>query len=122
MICENQNIISDHKRGDSWGGLSIVIESSEVINGVEIFTPVNLTGFTVVSRFRTSPSGVTVFEFKTFDDTLKIPNPISGELIFQPRKMDVPVAKYFFDVQLTAPNGDVETICNSAWNILQDIS
>jgi hypothetical protein len=122
MNCQNKNIIADHKKGDTWSGISITVEESEIVNNVEVFTPLDLTGYMAISRFKNNPSGSTIFEFKSSDGTLAIPNPLNGEIIFQPRIMNVLASKYVFDVQITAPNGDIETICDGIWNIVQDIS
>lgn len=117
-----ENRIADHKRGDTWNGISIIIEDSEIVSNVEVFTPKNLTGYSVRSRFKTSNTGNAKFEFSTDDNTITIPNPLTGEIIFMPRKMDVSANRYLFDIELTDPDGKVETVLDAIWNIVQDIT
>jgi hypothetical protein len=64
----------------------------------------------------------TLFEFKTSDGTIAIPNPIDGKIIMMPRIIDVKEYNYIGDVQLTFQNGTVKTILTSYWKIINDVS
>ena len=124
---ESKNAILDHKRGDTWDGLELYFEDSNVdANGIETFLPINLTGYTFLARFKTSQTGVLVFDFKTENNTITIPNPLDGKIYLMPRKIEVQARTYFFDIQMTDANGLVKTIYEGdklfQWNILQDIS
>lgn len=120
------NAILDHKKGDTWDGIEMFFEDSVMTNNVEVFSPKNLTGYSFTAKFKTSATSAAVFEFKTSDNTITILNPESGIIILMPRIMNVPAAKYIFDLQMTAPDGRVDTIYGVEkdfyWTILQDIS
>lgn len=121
------NTIPDFKRGDDWNGMELLIEDSFINEAnVEVFFPLDLTGYTVISKFKANPTGIAYFEFTTADGTIAIPNPLDGKILFMPRKINVPAQKYVFDVELTSPAGDVKTIYEEGkpftWEILQDIS
>jgi len=112
--------IPDHKRGDTWDGMEIVItETNELNQNV----PVDLTGVEVISQFKSSLNESFVFEFKTSDNSILIPDPTTGEIYFNSRKMDFPAKLYFFDVQLKFQDGTIETIVPThSWTLSQDIS
>ncbi len=122
------NAILDHKKGDTWDGIEMFFEDSEIIDNEEVFTPTDLTGCTFLARFKTQPAGSTIFEFKSADNTItfKDNDPSTGRIVFMPRKMDVPAQRYIFDIQMTSASGRVDTIYETdkefAWNILQDVS
>lgn len=114
------NLIADHKKGDTWDGMSFLCEELQE-DGITLL-PVNLTDVEVLIQFKVSESGSPVFEFKTADNTITIPNPLTGELFMMPRKMDVYANKYMFDLQLTYADGSVQTIASDFWEIKNDIS
>jgi hypothetical protein len=123
-----KNSISNHKKGDTWNGMELFIEDSVIsTNGIETFVPMNLTGYSVSSKLKTSPTGSSFFEFKTSDNTITIPNPLTGIILFMPvKKLNLPAQQYMFDVELISPDGDVTTIYDQSnpfsWKILQDIT
>jgi ribosomal protein S1 len=109
-----KNAIADHKRGDTWNGMVVTIKK----NGV----PVDLTGYSAISRFKNNPTGTAIFEFKTSDDTLTIPNPTDGKIYYSKRKIEVQANRYVFDLQITNLDNVVKTVANGSWTITQDIS
>lgn len=108
------NEIAAHKKGDTWNGMVVTLKRNTI--------PVDLTGYTAISRFKTSLNGASVFEFKTSDNSLTIPNPIDGKIYYIGRKIDYFPNKYLFDLEITSPDGVVKTIANGSWTITQDIS
>lgn len=111
--------IAEHKRGDTWNGMSFLCEELQE-DGSHL--PLDLTGVKVLIQFKTSNNGNPIFEFKTDDGTITIPEPLAGEIIMMPRIIDVYPNKYIFDIQLTYPNGIVETIVSGSWVIINDVS
>lgn len=112
--------ISDHKRGDTWDGMEVIATTT---NDLDVVIPIDLTGVQILAQFKTSIDGLFVFEFKTSDNTILVPNPTTGVFLFAPRNMDFPAKNYFFDIQLIYPNGDIETIVPThTWALVQDIS
>lgn len=114
-----QNLIYDHKRGDTWKGMQLVLEKLEN-DGITVIGPVDLTGCSVEAHFKISANGSVVFKFSTSDNTIQITEAINGKIKFMPRKMDVPANNYLFDVQVTFVNEEVETILSDCWNIVND--
>ena len=118
------NAILDHKKGDTWDGIEMYFEDSELVNNQEVFTPKNLTGYSFKAQFRASKASTPAFEFKTSDQTIKFKdnNPLLGIIEWQPRDMNYPARQYIFDVKMTSPDGQVDTLeivdANPVWNIL----
>lgn len=110
----------DHRRGDTFEGISFLIEDY-LEDGVTL-QPVDLTDVVILAQFKTTPNVPPTFEFKTSDGTITIPEPLSGEFFFTPRKMNYLPFHYIYDVQLTFPNGVIETIPADKWLIYDDIS
>ena len=121
-------ILPPHKKGDYWDGMELLIEDATIdpITGVEVFTPTNLTGCTFISRFKISPTGRVFFEFNTADNTITVPNPLNGIILFKGRALDVPAQTYIFDVEMTDASGKKTTIYDITefcqLTILQDIT
>lgn len=115
------NLISDHIKGDTWDGFMFKLED-ETEFGSEIYEPVDLTGCTIISQFKTTPKGGVVFEFKTSDNTITIPDPINGEFFYEERIINYPANTYIFDCQITFPSGVVFSIDPDYFRIKQDIS
>lgn len=110
--------IPAHKRGDSWNGGVLFFEQQDVPE----INPVDLTGVSVLIQFRDKPNGRVVFEFKTEDNTVSIPNPLDGKIVLKGRRMTYPECDYYGDVQLTYPGDFVQTRPKLRWQILNDIS
>jgi hypothetical protein len=110
------NLIVDHKVGDTWDGMSFVLTDEGTLQ------PINLSGVQVLIQFKLNANSIIAFSFKTSDGTVTIPNPINGEIIMMPRIMNVIANTYRFDVQLTFPNGTVQTIIEDYWKLVNDIS
>jgi hypothetical protein len=108
------NLIADHKRGDTWDGISFLYKENDL--------PINLTGATVLAQFKTNPLGKAAFEFKTSDGTVTIPNPLTGELFLIPRIMNYEASTYQFDVQIVFLDGTINTDVDGLFRITQDIS
>jgi hypothetical protein len=115
------NLIADHIKGDTWDGFKFKIEDETEVNS-GVYEPRNLTGCVIIAQFKKEPNGTVVFEFKTSDNTITIPTPANGEFILMPRIVDVPATTYVFDVQITYPNGVVESFDPEYWRITQDVS
>lgn len=111
--------LSNHIKGDTFNGFELKIEDS-------LNVPKNLTGFSVLSQFKTSPTGNSELTFSTQDNTIlfKNNNPALGILVFQPRIINIPSQRYIFDVQMTASNGTITTISDPSMTltVIQDIS
>ena len=110
--------IANHIKGDTWDGVEIIATTKDE-NGASI--PLDITGCDIIAQFKINTS--TVFEFKTSDNTILVPNPTTGQFFLAPRKMDVEANTYKFDIEVTYPDGTVETIVPAhSWTITPDVS
>jgi hypothetical protein len=108
------NYFSDQKRGDTFNGRKITLKK----NG----TAIDLTGATVLMQFKLDISGISRFEFKTANGSITIPNPLTGQIIMMPKVINEVAGIYYFDMQITFPNGTVKTYLSGKWNITEDVS
>lgn len=115
------NLIADHRRGDTWDGMSFLYEDY-LEDGVTL-APVSLVGVSILVQFRVSPNSPVVFQFKTEDESITIPEPLTGEFFFMPiEKVKTQAALYSFDIQFTFPDGTVVTAGPEKWLIYDDYS
>lgn len=95
------NRLAPHVKGTTWDGMYCEIKDDAGL-------PMNLTGFTAVSRFRQGANSAIVLEFSTTDGTLTIPNPLNGKIYYSERFININVADYIFDLFITSPTGRVD--------------
>jgi hypothetical protein len=106
--------IADHKKGDTWDGIEIIANTQEAMGIIE---PINLTGATILAEFKLA-NGQLAFKFDTSDGSIIVAEPLLGKIVFASKKIDYKENTYFFDVQVTYPNGVVETIVPThSWTI-----
>lgn len=110
------NIIKDHQSGTTWKGMSLVWKMADE-NGIE--QPVNLTGASIIAEFRIKDN-VPTFSFKTEDNTITIPNPLTGKFFFMSRIMDINPATYNYDIFATLSDGTVKCLFSDCWNITKN--
>jgi hypothetical protein len=116
----SKNYIEDHKRGTTWDGLKILFEVEDDVQSnpnETSYTPLNLTGVSVLIQFKEKGSDTVVFEFKTENNTVTIPAPLTGEIFMESRKMDVPKCEYAFTVKLIFPDGSIKEPIESFWDL-----
>jgi hypothetical protein len=105
--------IPPHRRGDTWDGINSISIS---INSA----PVVLSGAEVKIEFRQSLDAPVAMTFSTSTSTIQILN--ANTIRILPIKIEVPFAKYYYDLQVTYPNGTVKTYMEGTWEILPDIT
>lgn len=103
------------KKGDTWNGLGFEIKN------LETNVPLELTDCHIVIQFKKQKNQPRAsFEYK--EDTIDLYEPLNGKFRMKPRKMDYDSGIYYFDAQVTFPNGTIKTVCSNAIEIKQDIS
>lgn len=108
--------IPNHRRGDTWAGISsiTILVSS---------TPVNLTNSVVKMEFRQSIDSPVALTLTTANSSIVLSGaPTNGTIQIPPIKIEIPFAKYLYDLQVTYPNGVVKTYMSGTWTILPDIT
>ena len=95
----------------------------DTFNGRKYTFPFDLTGASILIQYRETPTSSVVFEYKTADNTLLVPDPTTGEVFMTPRIMNYPVAKYCYDIQITFADGRIKTVdTNDYLTLFQDVS
>jgi hypothetical protein len=94
----------------------------DTFDGRKIKFPFDLTGASILIQFRETPQSSVAFEFKTIDNTLRVPEPNNGEVFMYPRDMDYPAATYKYDIQITFASGRTKTYAADKLIIFPDIS
>lgn len=105
--------IPPHRRGDTWDGINSI---SININGV----PINLIGASVKMEFRQSIDSPVALTLSTNQNSIQIIN--ANTIRILPKLIEIPFAKYYYDLQVTYPNGTVKTYMEGSWEIVPDIT
>ena len=105
--------IPPHRRGDTWDGINSI---SININGV----PIVLSGAQVKMEFRQSLDSPVAMTFSTATSSIQILN--ANTIRILPRIIEVPFAKYYYDLQVNYPSGTVKTYMAGSWEIEPDIT
>jgi hypothetical protein len=58
----------------------------------------------------------------TTDGSIVITNAPGGVISIPAKKIEVPFAKYLYDLQVTYPTGVVKTYMSGTWEIVADIT
>jgi hypothetical protein len=116
----SKNYIEDHKIGTTWDGMKLQFDEEDAVQtnpNETSYTPVNLTGVSVLIQFKEKGSDTVIFDFKTEDNTVTIPDPLSGEIFMESREMNVPKCEYAFGVLLIFPDGRKDMPIESFWKL-----
>jgi hypothetical protein len=105
--------IPSHRRGDTWDGINSIAIS---VNNV----PVVLSGASISMEFRQDIDTPVVMSFSTETSTIQVLN--ANTIRILPRKIEVPFATYYYDLQVTYPTGVVKTYMSGSWAIVPDIT
>lgn len=118
MTCvKSENYFPDIIKGDTFTGSSMTF-----FDGVgETKTPMDLTGASVLIAFKKGEGQSAVFSFSTDDNTILIPDPLTGKILLAPRIMAYSAYTYVFDVQVTFASGTVKTFFKNYWRVCQDV-
>jgi hypothetical protein len=113
--------ISDHKRGTTWYGLSIILTET-LDSGVK--APVDLTGAVVTAEFSKNPGNTSSFAYSTENQTLLFgpkegSNPASGEVMFKPELITHQAYDYYLRIYVQFSNTDKDLILEGYWNITE---
>lgn len=109
-----EHILADHYKGDTFDGEQFTI----LINN----SPSDLTDAHIKMDVRKIKTGTAVLRLSTDAGGISITEPASGIFQIDPQIIDIPAAKYFYDIQITYPTGLVKTYIEGTWTILQDVT
>ena len=111
--------LPDHKRGDTWRGMTIVIRRQDT-DGT-ILGPLDLTGAEFLAQVRKTHDGPTIMEWSSADGTLTADTE-SGAVMVPAGVIDMAPGSYLLDLQVTLEDGTVMTPFEARWKIIPDIS
>ena len=83
--------------------------------------PLDLTDVTMLCQFRLNRDAPVALQFTT-DSGITITDAVNGVFQIDSCIIDVPVASYKYDIEMTFPNGSVYTYISGAMNVVTDIS
>lgn len=75
----------------------------------------------MLCQFRLNRDAPVVLQLST-GSGITITNAVGGVFQFDPLIIDVPIASYKYDIEMTFPNGTVYTYISGAMNVVTDIS
>jgi len=107
--------IPPHRRGDTWDGINYI---NITINGV----PVNLTDAALKIEFRQAVDAPVALTLSTENGGIEVVNAEEGLIRLPPRLIEIPNAKYLYDLQVTFFNGVKKTYMSGSWEIYPDIT
>jgi hypothetical protein len=107
--------IPSHRRGDTWDGINSITIN---VNGA----PVNLTDASIKMEFRQSIDSPVALTLSTTDNSIVITNAAEGTILIPARIIEIPFAKYLYDLQVTYSTGVVKTYMSGTWEITPDIT
>jgi hypothetical protein len=117
MDCINENYFKDIKKGDTFTGLKMTF-----YDGIGTTkTAMDLTDVSISIPFKKGVGQNKTFSFETENNTITIPDPLTGEIFLQPRDMNYQAATYIFDVEVTTLGGVKKTYFTNYWKICQDV-
>lgn len=106
--------IPEHKRGDTWDGISFRI----IVGGV----PLNLSGAKIDLEFRKRPHNNPSYLYSTTNSKIVITDAVNGRISVVGGIIDFEVGIYDYDVQITLSDGSVKTRIVGQWSITKDIT
>ena len=109
-------IISGHKAGDTWLGLSAQI----FLNG----SPFNISGALIRMQIRKEKSWPSyAYEWSsTGNSILIIDQGTGGSFYICSGIVDVPARNYYYDIELQMPDGQVITPVEGTWDIQETVT
>jgi hypothetical protein len=105
--------IPEHRRGDTWDGINSIALTQ---NG----QPVNLSGALVKMEFRLGIDDPVALTLSTENGSIQVISPGLSSVRILPRIIEIPFAKYYYDLQVTYPTGIVKTYITGTWPITPD--
>ena len=103
----------DHIKGDTFVGTQFTIQ----VNG----SPLNLTNVSIEMMLRKSETSPVALKL-TKGSGITVNNAAAGIFSIDEQIIDIPSAKYLYDIEITLPNGEVKTYIGGTFKIIQDIT
>ena len=108
--------INDQYKGDTFNGVTFTIK--EGANK----TPIDLTGVSILSQFRANEVTGAIQQSFSIGSGITLTDATGGVFSIDPFTLDWNTGTFFYDIQITFPNGDVRTYVKGSLNVLQDVT
>jgi hypothetical protein len=113
MSCLKTWDIGCNKKGDTFKAILFEI-------------PFSIVGCSFLMQFKKAKIGINdnevAFQWSTSDGTFIITDGVNGKLQMNKQIINVDVDNYISDLQMTKPNGDIQTLFNAKIQIVEDYS
>lgn len=109
--------IPDHTSGDTWNGIALhaVVDDQD--------QPVNLVGSRIDMHVKDSlESEMALLIFTTLDSSITVDNGVGGIFSVNDRIIPLDGGQYFYDIQITFPDGTIKTAMKGTWKITHDVT
>ncbi|NSW46216.1 MAG: BppU family phage baseplate upper protein [Bacteroidales bacterium] len=103
-----------HVKGDTFKGCRFTVNVNNA--------PLNLTGCQIRMHLRTNPLHDSKYELSTINGKIVIIDTINGIFEIPEQIIDIPAGNYYYDIEITFPDGKVKTYINGRFEIVQDIT
>lgn len=117
MSYQNTFNIPDAVKGDTFVGIEFTLTVNAILS--------DLTGAVIKMQLKESNSS-TALAVLTFDNDLiggiTIIDAENGVFQIDSQVIDIPALCYFYDIQITYPNGDIKTYIRGRWTILPEVT
>ena len=108
--------INDQYKGDTFNGVTFTLKE-----GADK-TPIDLTGVSILSQFRVNEVTGTIQKTLEIGSGITLTNAIGGVFKINPFTLNWNTGTFFYDIQITFPNGDVRTYVKGSLNVIQDVT
>ena len=108
--------IDDQYKGDTYDGVQFTLLNTEDSS------PIDITGAAIKTQFRYNSKIGKVQKEITNGAGITISDATNGVFSIDPFLIDWPANTYYFDVEMTFPNGVVRTYIQGTIKVIQDIT
>lgn len=108
--------LPDAYKGDTYNGVRFeLLDQGEVVN---------LTGAVISLELKEdkNESTISVLTLSTVVGGLSIPSPLLGVFQIDQQIIDIDAKTYYYDIEITFPDGTVKTYVKGKWTVVQDIT
>lgn len=82
--------------------------------------PIDLTGCTITADLRQTPKAIAQAKWSTEDSTITITGTDDNFVTLVARNINVPVGKYYMDLDILFPSGINKTYVRILWEIIEE--
>tara|TARA_R110001632_G_scaffold985_1_gene3936 strand:+ start:272 stop:625 length:354 start_codon:yes stop_codon:yes gene_type:complete len=108
--------INDQYKGDTFNGVTFTLKE-----GADK-TPINLTGATILSQFRTKGVTGAIQQTLEIGSGITVTDATGGVFRIDSFVLDWNTGTFYYDIQITFTDGSVRTYVKGTLNVIQDVT